>query len=552
MNRSDVAVSCLLAELRSGGGPLHLIQKFVGVELARNLSIAEPPSNVVSLMDMHDGLPTQNGLPTQSQYFGAGSEGNEWWRLEGTSETTAWMFVAIWVAYAVAVIRYEIQEYEPDPEEQSIVRPDATAQTQSKSNTEQTKSPTQHTLSPRQSAGNEQPQAALAVDKPKKARVPLWDLCKFVAHIFVQYSHFGSKMSMGYEGDLFMHQAFYWSSSWKMSAFVFISGVFGQSLAKDALSKMCCYGIASPFFISCLYLLICWGSVVFTGVYVFPTGHSPNHIWYPFAMVYWRLALVPFRNLTRRKGIPYPVAFMVVLVLSFLARHATPQHLPTTHWSEDTTRLSFGYRYYQDVLLFSPFYFAGLYMSHQEWTQLLLSIPHQTFAVLIFVAWNLSLVSMTVRRLATISCMGSVLQCDCDHWPTTNDPPPVSLDSFLVDCRDYTMKFTITFAFIWTVAWITGPLRQVFPQVMKYILAAGTRTMYGYLLHIPLFIILGLRMGFPLLLSRVPPALFPAVGFLLCMFSALVLCSKLTEKLFRWMVLPFWMQEYWERLFCCS
>jgi len=97
-------------------------------------------------------------------------------------------------------------------------------------------------------------------------------------------------------------------------------------------------------------------------------------------------------------------------------------------------------------------------------------------------------------------------------------------------------------AVMWLVAAMEPLLQSLAPRLLAVLAGCGARTLYGYVLHEVFLLVLGMRMG-----VRFPP-MPDVLWILICVLAALlatfVWCCRLTERLFAWALMPFWLLDW--------
>lgn len=456
------------------------------------------------------------------------------------TQASACLFVSVTFAYLLACVCYEWSVPEDHEKE---------------AGPERGRPATQAALPQRPASAETTPLAAAA--KGQQKRLSEWDFTKFVLLFFVVFYHmnmFASPLvwlSQGWIGSVWYHFA----TVWMMSGFVFVSGVFGQSVRAPALSRVFCYTVGTSTILTVLRGLL---TVATPG----PSDFGLTAlVWYLVCLFVWRFAVTPAFVFWRARGLPRtPFLALLTFGCSFL------HHL-------QVTGIVGGF--WQYIVVFAPFFGLGLLRTPAEWTALMEGRLFLASSVAVVCCWYGCLLLWPSFReqsaIREVSCWtGYSNYCPDVYFPRMFTPDQMSLRSFGRDVRAYSLKAVVTVAMVSVLCAVFRSLRSVAPEIAARLAACGDRTLYGYLLHMLLFMIVGLRMGLvsfflpiPVIGSeRLPQDAGPAdfilirLGFTqpqwqwesacalyLLMASAVIFMwtSRLTERIFKPLVYPFWM-----------
>lgn len=467
----------------------------------------------------------------------------------GGTQASARLFVALCFAYFCACVWYDW----------SVPTGDASKDHKKDEGREQGRMATQAALPQRPAPAETTPFAAAETPRAKsqQSRLSEWDFTKLVLLFFVVFFHMNMFvtpmvwLSRGWIGSVWYHFA----TVWMMSGFVFVSGVFGQSVGKSALSRVFCYTVGT--------------SAILTGLRGFLTVATPGPsdfgltalIWYLVCLFVWRFAVTPAFVFTRARGLPGPLFLALLTFGACLLHHVQLPGAVGGFW--------------QYIVVFAPFFALGLLRTPAEWTTLMMEKTFLVSSVVLVLGWYGCLALWPWFRgqgaVLEVSCWtGYTDMCTDVYFPNMFTPDQMSLGSFGRDIRAYSIKAVITVAMVSVLCATFRSLHSVAPGLASRLAACGDRTLYGYLLHMLLFMIVGVRMGLVAFILPIPeigseslpmtavPANFilirlgftqPQVSwasacglyFLMATAVMFVWTSRLTERIFKPLIYPFWM-----------
>lgn len=371
-----------------------------------------------------------------------------------------------------------------------------------------------------------------------------WDFVRITLQFLVLANHIDGLMYVDHTPD--RSYFVFGPSGFKMPAFIFVSGVFGSSMKLDSITKMLCYTAGAGFFVNMLIETIVNLPPKNIGTVNFQT-------WYLVVLCACRLTITPLFHLARSLRVHVALPLATVVVACYGGRAITGRCLTSGRVSGDALmdEVCDAHNAFNELTFFAPFFALGLVASIKQWTELVNDRRFVCFSVASFVAWYAAIaMSPAFREWNDAACLGTQ-QCDTAHWPmSVQGPFDMGMATFLNWLRVLGLKTFITLAAIGTLAAMVAPLQRVAPRFMDVFLSLGARTIFSYLLHYPLFILLGQKMYADVLLQQVSAAAWPTVCVIIAVVETLVWCSSLTGLIFRWMILPYWLRSPWES--CCE
>eukprot|EP00930_Biecheleria_cincta_P045005 TRINITY_DN31012_c0_g1_i1.p1 TRINITY_DN31012_c0_g1~~TRINITY_DN31012_c0_g1_i1.p1 ORF type:complete len:517 (+),score=49.95 TRINITY_DN31012_c0_g1_i1:25-1551(+) len=347
--------------------------------------------------------------------------------------------------------------------------------------------------------GAEKDIPANAGQPPKNPRLPLWDIMRFALECLVIYNHVVSSWvteGMGLQDVL--ERA---GRPIRMGGFAMVSGVFGSSMTADSVSKMFCYTLGT--------------TALAVAFYLCTLSDYPMHLWYLQSLLMWRLTLTPCFYVFAELEIPSIVPMLISHVLLYFARHL---------------QLADSLRVEPETFWYGFAFSVGLLFPVGTWTKTMLHRGSLAGAVFI------------------LACYYS----DCfltpfDPWLTDGHAPawvfsaPMGIHGFIKDTVLACVQSVLALAALIIIAHASTLFSKIAPQSCEFVAGCGSRTLYAYVLH--MWLKVGMAEGFPELycLTQSPHSILWATG--LTLWLNVVLCMRGSERLFRWMLLPYWMLD---------
>eukprot|EP00929_Paragymnodinium_shiwhaense_P116043 TRINITY_DN8528_c0_g1_i1.p1 TRINITY_DN8528_c0_g1~~TRINITY_DN8528_c0_g1_i1.p1 ORF type:complete len:555 (+),score=73.91 TRINITY_DN8528_c0_g1_i1:91-1755(+) len=335
---------------------------------------------------------------------------------------------------------------------------------------------------------------------------------------FEHLTNFGEWLVFGYDG-LF-----------RMPTFAFISGVFGQKVDKATLLRVICYTFGTYYivmlFFGCMHLAS--GGAVRS-----PPLWGTNPYWYLVDLFLWRVTLSPLfaaikdRTLTARIA-----AFVAVSVVSYGCYDFFGHLEPALFSLRSRTALAVPQ---SECFALGPFFALGLVLPHRRWTELLRSRRLQTIALFALAALYGGLLNPTYRAWLQESFIDN-------HWPTaTNVSQTLKASRLAEHCFWFLYKVSASLAVIWVVALLTPLFVRLAPTAAPALLSGGSRSMYSYVLHVGFLTVAVDVFEARKAVQGMQGETWCLDAWIAAAVMVLLLTSRLTEKLFGPVVMPFWL-----------
>eukprot|EP00928_Gymnodinium_smaydae_P097218 TRINITY_DN8752_c0_g5_i2.p1 TRINITY_DN8752_c0_g5~~TRINITY_DN8752_c0_g5_i2.p1 ORF type:complete len:328 (+),score=32.99 TRINITY_DN8752_c0_g5_i2:655-1638(+) len=314
-----------------------------------------------------------------------------------------------------------------------------------------------------------------------------------------------------------------------MSAFAFISGVFGQKVDKDTLLRVVCYTYGTSFMCTLL-------SVVYHLIYFRQAWGISGTLWYLVCLFWWRITLSPTFDKLKDQSLMLRVFVYVLITASLFACYDLFGQSIDTFCQSTSLMLSW-FIPESSYFVLAPFFACGLILPSRQWTELLRNKTLQTAAVLTLMLLCVAMTNSAYKEW----CRRSLIFL---HWPLLPDASQ-ALNAWRIGRHFFWLAYKgiFTWAALWSVAALTAILQALAPSLTQRVLSAGERTMYSYVLHQYFICMASDVFHVRSFLNGLTSPQFSWVVFASALFLVLILTSRLTEKLLHRMVMPFWLLD---------
>lgn len=364
--------------------------------------------------------------------------------------------------------------------------------------------------------------ARSSLPAPRKQRLPVWDVARFILELWVICHH------MPGAGGLVMTDSPSPMDGWnrlflpmRMTGFSMITGMFGSSMTRESLSKMCCYTFGTCLLASMLYT---WEPGHGLNLEAWLAGiPMPFHLWYLRLLPFWRLTITPFFHLVCEKfRMPALVPFIITYVLLYVIRHSGLERAQFDASMDAKIKNFIG-----DFCFYGTFFALGLCMSASHWAHGLLH------------SWTLMPAVMLLGVYWIRYCNTVLDPFDGGHFPRYMQEDPMSIQGFVKDSLLMSQSTCLTLSAFAVIAHFSVILARCAPKVCDFVAGCGSRTLYAYVLH-PLCI---LSIQSAVTWETCEKPLHAAMTIAFAMLMNVVLCTRASELLFKWMLLPYWMLD---------
>lgn len=302
-----------------------------------------------------------------------------------------------------------------------------------------------------------------------------------------------------------------------LSSFSFVSGVFSGSANRDAMKKMTCSFVGAAMLTSAMCDLV---------ILVTPGDKRPllvhDMTWYLLALCVWRWTVSPLFSAMASRSVPSPVTWTGVFCTCYCLAHGISFH-SNFYWG------------YFAFWFYTPFFALGRCAQRQTWTAWLENKYLVCAAAGSLLLWCFALLWWEdLHDWNDVICMSDV--CSRKPWPGPQSSAGLSAAGFADACRIFSLKAWLSFSVMWLIA-AASPRQHALSSMLA---GCGTRTIYGYVLHIIVHVYLGVRLGLPLIVELLPEWIGVMLLLVMCAVALFVWCSKLTQCMFSWMVEPLW------------
>jgi hypothetical protein len=396
-------------------------------------------------------------------------------------------------------------------------------------------------------------------NKSDKPRFDEWDLIKFALHYCIVTGHIGLVFlanSPAYWFDTWAQWLMNFGVAFEMSGFAFVSGVFGQNMSWDATSKMLCYTFGAAYLLTTVWrVFLMLTGFIHEGVYApIPRWGYDHSFWYLTSLAWWRLLISPLFHVSAEHGLHKIFPYAVVCFLSYAGWRASPALSRALELITSSP----------EVFLLAPYFALGQLLPMSGWTSLLRSRWLTVIGIVFVAIWYSCLaLSPPFRAWNEVANLGA----DCGESAMSLDPPATSMGIFVrqfcvttrhfphaeehprmaltaevfrVDLANFVLKAAITLAMLLTLAAPLDVLKRLVPRASKIILCSGTRTIYGYVMHMILVYYVVPQQAWMDIGRHVPTTWIPVFFAAVALGIVMIFTSSLTVRLCEWMIFPYW------------
>mmetsp|Transcript_72023 Transcript_72023/g.154165 ORF Transcript_72023/g.154165 Transcript_72023/m.154165 type:complete len:798 (-) Transcript_72023:186-2579(-) len=362
-----------------------------------------------------------------------------------------------------------------------------------------------------------------------------FDIIKGVCQVLVVQTHVtlawpGANMSEPLDASFF--------APYKMPVYSLIAGIFGASLKYDSMAKMLCYTIGTSILIFLIYVmavLVVSGSAGFAHMMV---SNPMEELWFLGALLLWRTFLTPMFHLARSMSIPKLAMTAITIALSVVVMAFIPMQNMRNFAMYDV----------QHFFYYSSLFAVGLARTPEEWHAHLKSKWARAFGAAFFLWWHLMRLSprFEVWNLGYGNLYNYYFGLFNFHYYPGAFEFPLSWSFWGYHVLLEVLNCCLAVSFMIVMSMVIDVIEMVAPRVNTYLASWGSRSMYSYVLHITLTHFLEIAFGHTNF-EWGTPATTSCTWIFACMISW-TFASKGTEKIFRPIVLPFWMKDAVERI----
>jgi len=366
-------------------------------------------------------------------------------------------------------------------------------------------------------------------------RLATFDIVRFVLESCVLHVHLGGRGL--YPGAHSMYLTAY-----RMPAFVFVTGIFGSSMAYESLSKLLCATLGTTAIV-----------IVLRQVFHYFISGDPDTVWNQFlhgdlseqAGDYWFLTMLAFCRIfvtpvfyaaKTHLGMRPLVPFLLTKLVSYFLMHKVGR------WGG----WIFGMYNWHSALAFMPYFALGLLLTPTEWDTLLRRRRVQLVCVGYFVLWYLLQMVPTILQWNSSFCLPLLQTHGCRaHFDIRQIIDPITPSLFALDIIFFALRVGITLSATCLVIIASEIVGYIWPYLNELMAGWGSRTLYAYTLQQFCLDLLGKAKLF----SHKPPGIRGSgivLEFTIPVFVNIVFSSKGTESLFRWILLPYWLKDFGE------
>eukprot|EP00930_Biecheleria_cincta_P094546 TRINITY_DN8577_c0_g1_i1.p1 TRINITY_DN8577_c0_g1~~TRINITY_DN8577_c0_g1_i1.p1 ORF type:complete len:495 (+),score=36.49 TRINITY_DN8577_c0_g1_i1:67-1485(+) len=361
----------------------------------------------------------------------------------------------------------------------------------------------------------------------KKPRIPMWDMMRFFIEWGIIFEHVN--LCTTWSGVEFYDQSPLWNrmndsmTSWRMTGFAFISGIFGSSMAKTSICNMFCYTLGTGALTHLMKLAV---PATLTGSLHLPTYLVDSDTWYLFDLFVWKLAITPvFHIMSETLRMPRAFPFLISVVIMYLLRHVTTMSANHESWQLFLQWCPLAYpdgRF--GALHFGNYFALGLAVGRERAEQLFLDARTLLLAPLAIFFCNMFFYDILIAA---------------KHTPPEIYGGQITPRSYGSDLRFLSVISINMVAILACIAQFSKLLSNLCPRLSDFVAGCGSRTLYAYVLHLTL----AQSISFAPWISTFDPRLHVALFAILSLFLNVVLSSRGAECLFNWWVMPYWIQD---------
>lgn len=373
-----------------------------------------------------------------------------------------------------------------------------------------------------------------------KPRYQEWDFMKLVMQVLVVANHTDLMLCLNegweYPGVIIEH----WPAAFKMNTLVFISGVFGSSIERGSMYKMLCYTLGTMTLFGTLNYCI-FQKDIWLGWF----------FWYMWTIFTCRTMVSPAFYLCRQHGIPLVVPLCATLVICYT--------LMRLDYESESSSLRFALTFIRESNFYAPYFALGLCLPLKKWHALMQDARVAALCAMLLAVWWWGIWHWPAFQQWADSACTLHEQCrQSGHFPDSVYPPhEIAWTTFYDWVRVFCQKAVVGCAVLCVLGKSVQPLSYVLP--MESICAIGSRTVYSYELHLFVILWLGMVMHLDRAMHTIPDEYWPAFCIAFGAVIAMTLSCSLTERLFKWLVVPYWMLDVpgiavklWSKAIACA
>mmetsp|Transcript_104826 Transcript_104826/g.190748 ORF Transcript_104826/g.190748 Transcript_104826/m.190748 type:complete len:522 (-) Transcript_104826:315-1880(-) len=334
--------------------------------------------------------------------------------------------------------------------------------------------------------------------------------------------------------------------NWKMGVFSVLSGIFGSHVDKAHLANVLCYTLGSIIMLRLVLepsIAILAGATEYNNIGSGKSGfplwflvRGPE--WYLMALGIWRFCVSPFFALMKRLQVPALVPFIFTFGFSLLVKTQLPDGSI--------------YSYVGAIVVLMPYFAIGLLRPASWWLEILHDRRLQLASAAFYVLWY---------------------AFDVPHQFQLQDAvgrPWGAYPSVSKVAGSFILMGPMCLATMSLLAVVHTLLQKCFPsQVLQIMDGLGARTFYGYMLHVYttvniLYFLIAPRVDEAYMRYCDIPMTFldaeerPAcsagfwIAFAMSAHACFIWCSRLTERLLGWCLMPYWMKSVGSCICSCG
>jgi len=376
--------------------------------------------------------------------------------------------------------------------------------------------------------------AAATVDKKedKKERVYMFDVGRFFLEYVVVGFH---SAGMFFPGLKVWHIM---TVPYRMFGFFLLSGIFGSSMQYESVAKISCVC-----FVTCLFAIVLeiTAAFVMTGDVPYAVESTQMGLWFLYALWLMRVVVTPFFYNMKALGADAPwlrkiVSWLIVFNLSYLLSHGIP-------WGGLNAQLSQRSFFF---IFYAPYFAVGLFATPAQWFKL---YSHTGVRIACFTYWIVfyAFIGGPSNQWDNVYCYRQ--DCHNLHMPDMTFLAPLSWSGYAMEIEMFVLRTGLMISYFGIIGTFTHFVQTFVPQLANCFAEWGTRTLFSYVLHLTMFGRLFFESGLAQSIQAIP--LTGAAKYTLLsifvMWYNVVLCCQFTERVFRWLCLPFWVKDWLER-----
>jgi len=374
-----------------------------------------------------------------------------------------------------------------------------------------------------------------------KARMPNFDMIRFVLETLVIHAH------IGLIGLLPSPSPAMFMSSFRMPAFMIISGVFGSNLAYESVSKLLCCTFGT--LVLMIWVRMLEYRLIYGDEYVashlgkgFHLDVAAPGLWFLVTLAVYRLLVSPLFYVARSRKLSPFFALAFVKVVSYFLMH----------WIGNSDAWILSKYIWGNILAFAPFFAVGLCGTPKEWDDLFKRRWFQAVGIAYFTAWYLLILNGPFLEWNHSYCIPSFQPhggCFA-HFDPEQVSGPVNIQTFLLDIVMFGLRIGIALSFCGIVVLVCEIAGRILPQIIELMAGWGSRTLYAYVIHLHCISILqeDALLSFSRKYSKGTLTIIDAI---VPLAINITLSSQGSELWFKWLLMPFWIKDILEKV-CAS